>query len=654
VPFSPEGEPTISRTPAPGMQNLLQQLGQSDGADLTMGLRHGGTAARNGEPFGELAMVIMGDAAWTAQHGAPRDPMVHGSGGRDVSRSAGMKPIESPGTDPPAPSAAAFGTPTNPTVSKPATPSFQLPAYINAGHPEAVPVVIAATPGLTVSYSISDGTHAVTGSSTVGPDGLYSPVLDLTSLSDGLITATATQTDAAGNVSAAGSTTATKDTVPPAVPAVSIPAYVGLATYQAVTLTVSGEVGARLSYTLVDSTGWPLTDVLIVPTTGSYGVVLNLASFVDGPATLTVSLMDAAGNTTTAQTTVTKMTGIPPAPRVAIDPRDDSGEPISYYVTNVKAPRFIVTGNGTPTVYVNGVLYTGQALGDGIYTITATVTDPAGNVSPLGTAPHTLMVDTMSPTGTLAITTGTVINGQRATTSPSIALQLAFTDSASGLYQMALSTDGGTTYAAATPYAASATVTLGADGLYTIAVRVTDVARNSRIVTQTIRLDRAGPTISAALPAPTNNGSYDVGAKLTLTYSATDPDAISSLNVVLDSSITLVNGVIDIDLLNAGSHTIVVTSTDGLGNVSSMTITFQIHATVNGLIKAVNDGAARGYITANEQANLNWFLSKAVAPQTKQRLSQFISEANYQSGKAINATYAAHLVNWAQDLYNRS
>ena len=130
--------------------------------------------------------------------------------------------------------------------------------------------------------------------------------------------------------------------------------------------------------------------------------------------------------------------------------------------------------------------------------------------------------------------------------------------------------------------------------------------------------------------------------------------AIAGLTVVLDSSITLVNGVIDIDMLNAGTHTVVVTSTDGLGNTSSVTITFQIHATVAGMIKAVNDGAARGYVTAAEQANLIWYLQKAVAPQTKQRLSQFIWEANSQSGKAINATYAAHLVNWAQDLYNRS
>jgi Ca2+-binding RTX toxin-like protein len=176
VPFSPFGEPTVSRTPSPGMQNFLLQLSQSDGADLTMGLRHGGTAARNGEPFGELAMVIPGDAAWRAQHGAPRDPMVHGTGSRDTLRTNAVKPIESPGTlafiDPPAappaaptsgpalptpiaasttsattavvtgtPATEATATPVRPTALPPALP-IGLPAYVGIVGLHAVSLVI--------------------------------------------------------------------------------------------------------------------------------------------------------------------------------------------------------------------------------------------------------------------------------------------------------------------------------------------------------------------------------------------------------------------------------------------------------------------------------------------------------------------------------
>jgi hypothetical protein len=125
--------------------------------------------------------------------------------------------------------------------------------------------------------------------------------------------------------------------------------------------------------------------------------------------------------------------------------------------------------------------------------------------------------------------------------------------------------------------------------------------------------------------------------------------------VVLDGTTTIIGGVIDIATLKAGPHTIVVTAVDGLGNKSTTTLTFTVHATINGLINAVNDGAAKGLITAAEKTNLLWYLQKAQASGTpKNFLSQFVWEANYQSGKAINAAYAALLVNWGNDLIART
>ena len=94
VPFRPFGAETVGRAPAPAIKTFLLQLSKSDGADPWVGINHGGAAARNGEPFGELGMVVQGDAAWNAQTGGPRDPQPGNSpGSRDVRVSAGTLPI---------------------------------------------------------------------------------------------------------------------------------------------------------------------------------------------------------------------------------------------------------------------------------------------------------------------------------------------------------------------------------------------------------------------------------------------------------------------------------------------------------------------------------------------------------------------------------
>jgi hypothetical protein len=219
---------------------------------------------------------------------------------------------------------------------------------------------------------------------------------------------------------------------------------------------------------------------------------------------------------------------------------------------------------------------------------------------------------------------------------------------------MTFSTNGGATYGPWVAYAATAAVTLpAADGLYNVAIAVIDVAGNTSALMRTIRLDRTAPVITASLPAPTNGTFYDVGKKITLTYGATDVDNATT-TVMIDGKVTVVGGVIDIDTLTAGTHTIVITATDGLGNTSTKTLTFTIHATISGLINAVNDGAARGLITSSEQSLLIWYLQKALQNGPKIRIGQFNWEVNYQSGRAINSAEAALLLSWGNDLYART
>ena len=52
----------------------MNALSKSQGADPTLAAQYSGSAARNGEPFGELGMVRQGYAAMGDQNGGPRDP----------------------------------------------------------------------------------------------------------------------------------------------------------------------------------------------------------------------------------------------------------------------------------------------------------------------------------------------------------------------------------------------------------------------------------------------------------------------------------------------------------------------------------------------------------------------------------------------------
>ncbi len=490
---------------------------------------------------------------------------------------------------------------------------------------------MTGVPGSVATITYTDGTHTVTATGIIDATGQLVVTANLSSLVDGTVTASI-----AVNSTPVTSGSLLKDTSAPGAPLVGMPAYVGIAGVSGVILVITGEAWTTVDYTLSDGTTWA-SDEMVIDDTGRAAAVLDLSNFVDGAITTTVTIMDVNGNNSVyGQATTTKITVVPAAPvSVALDPRDDSGISSTDNLTNV-----------------NDVLYSGQALADGFYSMKATLTDPAGNVSPVTTAAQQVRIDTSAPAGTISLA-GTLINGQLATKNPVIAITLAVIDSGTGVSQIAISTDGGTTYGAPFAYVASTTVTLAADGLYTIAVKVTDVAGNAAVAMLPMRLDTTPPVITASLPSPTNGTFYDVGQKITLTYGATDVDNATT-TVVLDAKTTIVGGVIDIDTLTAGTHTIVVTATDALGNTSSKTITFTIHATINGLINAVNDGAARRLITSSEQSLLVWYLQKALTGSAKTRIGQFNWEGNYQSGKAINAAEAALLLSWGNDLYART
>jgi hypothetical protein len=169
----------------------------------------------------------------------------------------------------------------------------------------------------------------------------------------------------------------------------------------------------------------------------------------------------------------------------------------------------------------------------------------------------------------------------------------------------------------------------------------------------TVLLDTTGPTISASLSAPQNAIGYDGTADVAISASATDISGIASTTLTLDSTTTITGTSIDIDTLAAGTHTLVVKSVDGLGNASTVTLSFQIHPTIAGIIAAVNDAAARGLISSAEKTTLLSILNSTTLTVTT-RLNNFITEVGKQSGKAITSAEATILTSWAKDdLSNR-
>jgi Ca2+-binding RTX toxin-like protein/subtilisin-like proprotein convertase family protein len=87
VPFAPFGAFAISRMLSPQLMEYLYVLSAADGADATLGQAGD---PRNGEPYGELGLVMQKDFDWHAQTGAPDDPQPGNipGGSRDVLRGA--------------------------------------------------------------------------------------------------------------------------------------------------------------------------------------------------------------------------------------------------------------------------------------------------------------------------------------------------------------------------------------------------------------------------------------------------------------------------------------------------------------------------------------------------------------------------------------
>jgi hypothetical protein len=174
-----------------------------------------------------------------------------------------------------------------------------------------------------------------------------------------------------------------------------------------------------------------------------------------------------------------------------------------------------------------------------------------------------------------------------------------------------------------------------------------------------VTVDTTLPTVT--LTSPPAGSSFAPGQSVTFSYSASDGTGvgIASSTATLDGTAIANGSTIVMDTLAPGTHMIVITVTDRVGNVTTLTSTFEVHATsATNLIAAVNDGVATGQISQAYGATLISILNKAQGFITRGQYTQakaalLAFEAAVLTGRAagqITPTYAALLIAWSADL----
>ncbi|WP_345773475.1 Ig-like domain-containing protein, partial [Azospirillum brasilense] len=371
--------------------------------------------------------------------------------------------------------------------------------------------VIAGTVGEAGVVVLYEGATAL-GTVTAAAAGAWS--ITAASLSDGAHTLSATVTDAAGNTSSASTAlTVTIDT------GASSPTGLALAAASnsgstADTLTnvtapvIAGTVGEAGVVVLYE--GATALGTVTAAAAGAWSI--TAASLSNGAHTLSATVTDAAGNTSSASTalTVTIDTGASSPTGLALAAASNSGSTADT-LTNVSAP--VITGSvaeagvvvlyegatalGTVTAAAAGAWsITAASLSDGVHTLSATVTDAAGNTSSASTA-LTVTIDTGAPSVAIALDKTTLGVGETAT------VTFTFSEAPVGFSLSAVSAQNGTL--------SNLSILLGSDGLVytaTLTPSVETVASDSRITIATSWSDIAGNT-----PLPTASAGYTIDTR---------------------------------------------------------------------------------------------------------------------------------------------
>ncbi|EGE0521567.1 Ig-like domain-containing protein [Escherichia coli] len=479
---------------------------------------------------------------------------------------------------------------------------------VNASEADAGVTVSGSTTaeaGQIVTVTLNSPT-VQTYQATVQADGSWSiniPAADLEALTDGSHTLTATVNDKAGNPASTTHNLAVDLTVPVlTINTVSGDDIINAAEHgQALVISGSstgGEAGDVITVTLNSKT---YTTTLDASGNWSVGVPLSdVTALGSGPQTITATITDAAGNSDDASRTVTvNLT----APTIGINTIADD----DVINATEKGADLQITGTSnqpagtTITVTLNGQNYTAitdasgnwsatvpasavSALGEANYTVTANVTDSAGNSN---SASHNVLVNSALPAVTInAVAADDIINAAEAGNAQTISGQV--TGAAAG--DTVTVTLGGNTYTATVQANLSWSVSVPAadiqaigNGNLTVNASVTNGVGNTGSGSRDITIDANLPGLRVDTVAGDDViNSIEHNQALVITGSSTGLTAGTALTVEINNvtygATVLADGTwslgipaADVSNWPAGTVDITVSGTNSAGTTSTIT-----------------------------------------------------------------------------------
>ncbi|GIU03162.1 retention module-containing protein [Shewanella morhuae] len=469
------------------------------------------------------------------------------------------------------------------------------------------------------------------------------------------ITVVATITDSAGNTSPEGSDSALLDTTAPTI-TVDAPDDT-----QDTTPTITGSTdappGSTITIVVTDSTGAEQTLTTTVNPDGTYSVdVIN--PLAEGGYTAIATVTDPAGNSGEATdngNVDTKIDQDGDGNTVAITSiTDDTGASGSDFITNDNTLMFNGTvdlgDDSTLAVTINGVVYTtanglvidasgnwsidltGTTLADGTYPVSATVTDLAGNSK---TVTQDVVIDTKidqdGDGNTVAITSITDDTGASGSDFITNDNTLMFNGTvdlgdnstlAVTINSVVYTTANGLVIDASGNWSIDLTGTTLADGTYPVSATVTDLAGNSKTVTQDVVIDtssaNSSPTVIISEDINNdgfiNNDELNGQINIAVTLSA-GTEVGDSLVVTDQAGNELFNGIITQAMLDNGlalaidapviGTNLVISAevTDKAGNTSSGQDQASLTNTQSDTLEIAEDSIGTGNVLTNDVGN---------------------------------------------------